>query len=200
MWHLSPEELVDLAEGTRPEQSFAHLATCAKCRQRLEDLRQAIAAAGVDAEVPEPSPLFWDHLSARIREAVAAETAALQPSGASGRFSWRSAALVGAVGLVLAVALAWRLGPRPVAELEVPAVVSSGTPEGQANASDADVGPLSFVADLAESLDWEAAAEAGLTTRLGIVDRTLTELSSEEIVELERLLNEALSKSGAKQL
>jgi hypothetical protein len=57
--------------------------------------------------------------------------------------------------------------------------------------------PFSFVADLAETLDWETAEEAGLTTRLGMVDRTVSELSPDERLELERLLNEALAKPGA---
>jgi hypothetical protein len=70
MRHLSPELLIDLAEGTRPESSAGHLAECGECRQQLADLREMMAVA-VSAEMPEPSPLFWDHLSARVRTAVA---------------------------------------------------------------------------------------------------------------------------------
>jgi hypothetical protein len=96
-----------------------------------------------------------------------------------------------------AVALSWRLAPRRVVDLEVPAGVSGGSLESQTNASGANEAPFGFVADLAETLDWETAAEAGLTTRLGIVDRAVAELTSDESVELERLLNEALSRPGA---
>ena len=69
--HLQPDELVDVAEGTRPESSVPHLASCEVCRLQLADLKATISAAA-DVEVPEPSPLFWDHLSARVRDAVAA--------------------------------------------------------------------------------------------------------------------------------
>jgi hypothetical protein len=76
--HLKPEELVDLAEGTIAEASVPHLATCAACRGQLEMLR-AMEARARDFDVPEPSPLFWDHLSSRVQEAIAADSA--QPAG-----------------------------------------------------------------------------------------------------------------------
>ena len=71
MRHLHPDELIDLAEGTRPESSAPHLRSCEACRRQLADARATIAAAS-DVEVPEPSPLFWDHFSVRVREAIAA--------------------------------------------------------------------------------------------------------------------------------
>ena len=65
--HLKDDELVDLAEGARPESSAPHLASCEPCRRQVRDLRALMSvAAGVD--VPEPSPLYWDHMSARVRE------------------------------------------------------------------------------------------------------------------------------------
>src|SRR4029077_15291184 len=72
--HLSARQLVDLAEGTQPESAAPHLASCAICRRQLADMR-AMMSVAAEAEVPEPSPLFWDHLSARVAEAVAAEQA-----------------------------------------------------------------------------------------------------------------------------
>src|SRR5712672_889696 len=105
--HLNAEALVDIAEGTRPETAAPHLASCEACRAQVRELRAMISAAQ-DAEVPEPSPLFWDHLSSRVGEAVAAE-------GASRR-SWRNALLwrrgvldpllaVGAVALLTAIVI-----------------------------------------------------------------------------------------------
>src|SRR5436190_125575 len=69
MRHLRPDELIDLAEGTRPESSASHLRTCEACRRQLADARAMIAAAA-DVDVPEPSPLFWEHFSVRVREAI----------------------------------------------------------------------------------------------------------------------------------
>ena len=58
--HLRPDELVDLAEGTRAESAAPHLAECAVCRLQLGDLKAMISAAA-EVDVPEPSPFFWDH-------------------------------------------------------------------------------------------------------------------------------------------
>ena len=86
MRHLTEGELLDLAEGAQPEPSAGHLASCEACRRQLMDLRSAMTAAAA-VDVPEPSPLFWEHLSARVREAVEAEG---RSSGAGWRLRWPS--------------------------------------------------------------------------------------------------------------
>src|SRR5438876_689846 len=108
MSHVKPEQFVDLAEGTLPETAVPHLAACEACRRELADLRAMMSeASGVDA--PEPSPLFWDHLSARVREVVAEETA--RPR------TWRERVLqplvlVPSLAAALAIALIAVLFPR----------------------------------------------------------------------------------------
>jgi hypothetical protein len=74
MKHLNRVTLLEIVEGTRSAQSVLHLTECEGCRAKLAGLQAAWQAAA-DVNVPEPSPLFWDHLSARVREAVAAEEA-----------------------------------------------------------------------------------------------------------------------------
>src|SRR5437899_561452 len=77
MKHLSIEELIDLTEpdiASSRSRLTAHLSTCAECRRQVAELRQMLSGAA-DAAVPEPSPLFWDHLWTRIREEIAAEPA-----------------------------------------------------------------------------------------------------------------------------
>ena len=61
MKHLNDAELIDaLDDGLGP--AGQHSAQCDACRAKLAALREAIAR--VDAvDVPEPSPLFWDHFS-----------------------------------------------------------------------------------------------------------------------------------------
>jgi hypothetical protein len=189
MRHLSPEDLLDAAEGTRAPGEFPHLAECDACRRQLDDLRQAISA--VDVDVPEPSPLFWDHLSARVREVVAAEP---QPSTAwwrswtPWRFGAASAALAAAV--LLAVALGHRTTPAGSVPVPPVPVVSAPAP-GIAAVDDPS---LTFVADLAEGVDWDAASRAGFTASAAAVDGALQDLTPEESAELQRLLNEALSR------
>jgi hypothetical protein len=78
-----------------------------------------------------------------------------------------------------------------------PAGVPAQSIENRVETQTLSEAPFSFVADLAETVDWDSAGDAGLTTRLGIVDRSVSELSADERLELERLLNEALAKPGA---
>ena len=70
--HLEPDELVEIADGSRPRDTAPHLEECSRCRATLADLEAALSAA-VSDEVPEPSPLFWGHLSERISAAVGRE-------------------------------------------------------------------------------------------------------------------------------
>jgi hypothetical protein len=189
--HLSPDTLVDLLDGTLDAGSVPHLATCPSCRQQLDELRAASAA--VDRHIPEPSPAFWDHLSARISERIASEPPARRAWWAFD-WSWRGAtvALATAAVVVLAVAVSLErptvVAPAGTDAIERPAVVES------AMTAAADDEPIAFVADLASELDWDSVAEAGLAPR-GSVDVAVTDLTDGERVELQRLLTEALGKS-----
>src|SRR5262249_28727617 len=114
--HLSPDELVDLAEGTRSASSAPHLAKCDECRRQLNELRDVMATLQVD--VPEPSPLFWDHFSARVGEAIASDAKSARSWFGLGRWSWGFAAAVSTALLVIAVS---RM-PRMTTERKPPAI------------------------------------------------------------------------------
>src|SRR5438876_1043875 len=130
--HLTPEELLDLAEGTRSPSSAPHLASCEECRGQLAELRNVMTTLAVD--VPEPSPLFWDHLSSRVREAVAAEPASSRRWFDTARWYWGLAAASAAV-VVLAVSLTVRTVPIP-ASRAVPSVADVPAPDQGSAASD----------------------------------------------------------------
>src|SRR4051812_25341843 len=100
--HLQPGEFVDLAEGTRTASSAPHLAGCEACRQQLAELKAMMSAAS-DVAVPEPSPLFWEHFSARVREAVEEDGVPARSFWTWPRVAMPLAAAMAA--LVLAVAL-----------------------------------------------------------------------------------------------
>jgi hypothetical protein len=192
MSHLSPETLVDIAEGAAPESSAPHLATCTSCRAQLADLRAMIATAAVD--VPEPSPLFWEHFSARVREATAAEATRRSSWWRSPRLSWRLAAVMSVAVVVVAVSMTIRT-TSPPAKTVTP-VVTQSTAGGADLASATDDPSLSLLADLAGDLDWDAAAEAGMAMEVGTADGALMDLTEVERAELQRLLREAMSGSG----
>ena len=67
--HLSRTEFVDLIESAAalPVERAQHVEACAQCRAEAEMLR-AVASLAVADEAPGPSPLFWDHFSARVAE------------------------------------------------------------------------------------------------------------------------------------
>lgn len=202
MRHLSEADLIDLAEGARPEGSALHLASCESCRRQLADLR-AMMSAAADVEVPEPSPLFWEHLSARVREAVLNEERASAPVWMARWLSWQLAVPVVALGaFALAAAMTLRTGAlRPFVVPGDSTPQSAALADATLGADDvvplADDASLSLIRDLAGDLDWDAAVEAGLTTRTGAFDRVVLELSADERLELQRILKEELSRSGA---
>jgi len=194
MGHLSPEQLVDLAEGTKTEASMPHLQACGVCQQRLSHLRTTMSEAA-EADVPEPSPLFWDHLATRVREAVESERAA---TAAVPRWSWLSARPVwaGALALVVfAVAFFARIDRSRPVPASGPLAVSVQSPSADFGGSDDP--SLSLVGDLAAELDWDGARDAGLTSHLGVDNDALIQLTDAERRELRELLKGELARPGA---
>jgi hypothetical protein len=193
MTHLSPEQLLDVADGTRPDDEFPHLQSCAICAREVADLRETIDAAA-EVDVPEPSPLFWTHLSQRVRDAVADE----QPGAAAPKRVawWRLAAMTAVVAVVAAV-----FAPQRQQRLPSSTGVSTSFPADVRQPVELrpfdDDAALSLLADLTSGMDWEATAEAGLVPAVGAVDSVVLALSVEERLELHRLLQEALGGSGA---
>jgi hypothetical protein len=202
MSHLRFDELVDLAEGAAAESAAPHLSACDSCRRQLADLRATMAAAA-RVEVPEPSPLFWDHLSERVREAVAAD-------GVSRRSWWRpltwpplavpaAAGAAAAAGVVVAIVFAALLTSRVLAPVS-PAGDSASSPAGPAVlsvwAEFADDPSLSLVADLATQMDWDGDAASELTapSHVGAADQVMGELSAGERIEMRRLLQAELAR------
>lgn len=207
MTHLKGEELVDIAEGTRPESSAPHLDGCESCRAQLRELR-AMMSAAQEVDVPEPSPLFWDHLSSRVHEAVAAD-GAQRPAWVT---TWRngpakaghyllrgvlgSVCVVALAALLIAVALKPRT-PSPIPDTP-PATAVADAPAVELLrdiASDEDVS-LTLVASLTDHVDLDTVREAGLATR-GSAEDAVTHMSESELRELGRLLKEELARPGA---
>jgi hypothetical protein len=206
--HLTPEQFVDLAEDVQPESAVPHLAACEACRTELADLRAMMSAAaepGVDV-VPEPSPLYWNQLSARVRDGVAQ-----QPP------SWRERLmqlLVPALGAALATAiLAVALSDRAA---DAPAIPSSPIVSGEATLvpertpslpplaplGAADDPQLAVVAAVATTVDWNAWDEMMDEVAMSTADTSdavASALTQDEQRELQRLLTEAIAQPGARE-
>jgi len=195
--HLSADRLVDIAEGTRAETAEPHLQRCEACRRQVAELRAMMtAAAGVD--MPEPSPLFWEHLSERVRRDVAAEAAPrrwLDAPWLGASTAWRVAATVATVAIVAVL-----LGRMTREGQNVPPTSTAFSAAGDdalaiAGQDAADDASLALVADLAAQMDAEAAVESGLTDHLGGLDELVVTLTAGERGELRRLLKDELAKS-----
>jgi hypothetical protein len=196
--HLTPEELIDLAEGAHAEAAAPHLQSCEMCRHQVVALRATMSAAA-DLDLPEPSPLFWDHLSQRVREAVAAEESpgsSLQGSPGRGWAlpeSWRAWAVAGVAAAVMISIYVTAPGTlTPPSSVRDRAAASSASLEPFGAADDPS---LSLFADLTGQMDSEAITETGWTSHVGAVDEVVASLSDDERLELQRLLKEELAKS-----
>jgi hypothetical protein len=182
MTHLTPDELVDALDGALARDRQGHLDACAPCRQQLADLGAVLGDARA-VEVPEPSPLYWQHLSQRVRAAIDAEPVAA--GGWRQWLRWPVLAPIAALAL-LVMALAVAL-PRPAPMVQDLA------------ANDADGSALDdswvIVANLVGDMDWDTAMSAGLTVEPGAADQAVLELTAAEQQELTRLLKAELTRA-----
>jgi hypothetical protein len=197
--HLKAEELVDLAEGTRPESSATHLASCAACRQQVADAR-AMMAVAADVAVPEPSPLFWDHLSDRVRLAVAAEPKPRRSWIPS--LTWTRVLLPIASLAVAALVLLLVNSRTPTSRVTMPGAAPAVADARPANdvlaepTNAADDPSLVLMGELASGMDWDAESEAGLAGR-GSTEHAVTHLSDTDLRALQQLLTAEIAHSGA---
>ena len=201
MTHLSESEFVDLVEneGAVDSRRAAHVETCAACREQLAALRSMLH----DAEgvvVPEPSPLFWEHMSRRVREEVAAEAKPV-------RSGWSGIGMRGLASLALAAALIVAV----ISGVLLVRAVRSGNPATPAMAS-ALVAPAPARLDpaldagnaevwevltaAASDLAFEDARAAGMHVLPAAIDHAVQDLTEAELTELGRLLQSELKRSS----
>jgi hypothetical protein len=184
MNHLTADELIDAMEGMLDAARRSHLDECEQCRQELANLSSVLREAQA-VEVPEPSPLFWQHFSQRVRAAVDAEALP-----AAGWLRWPVFVPLGAMALVL-FALATSLPGRIDSTVPSTELAGSGASSDVALANDRWV----MVADMVGDMDWETASAAGLVVKPGAAEQAVQELSAEEQQELTRLLKAELLRA-----
>jgi hypothetical protein len=213
MAHLKPARLVDLAEGVEPEQSVSHLAECDTCRRALAELRATMAAVAGPGDpggsgsndVPEPSPLFWEHLSARVHNVVAEE-------GRPARVGWldrwlrprviapviAGAAALALVGLAVRSAKAPPHIPIPSSTLPIADTASLTSLPPLEPLGTADDPALGLIEDYGTALGWDdMREEMAVVSHPGGTDEAVTTLSAEERQELQRLLEEEMTQPSA---
>jgi hypothetical protein len=198
--HLSPSELVDVAEGAIDGDRAAHVSQCSVCAAAAADLRAALhGAQSARDEVPEPSPLFWDHLSSRVQQALVNDSPPRSSWWAPGLRTLAPLAAFALVVIVLTMMLP-RQSPRPgistASDVTSPALgADADRPFDPAvDATTADAWDVLTAA--AADLEWDAAQEAGMAVHPAAIDRAVQQLAPEELAELGKLLQSELKRSG----
>lgn len=182
--HLSPEDRIDALDGTLSASRQSHVDGCASCQQEVAALRQMAdeLVATPAGEVPEPSPLFWDHFQTRVSAAVSAVDTPPWWRGSSR--AWlvlaTAAAVLGAV---------WLSPIRPT------------TPEDVVTDAEIDILTISdsvqweFMSGVLESLEQDAA-HVVLAPSPGAVDTAFESLTESERETFARLLKAELMEGS----
>jgi hypothetical protein len=192
MNHLSPSEFVDFVEGTLDAERGSHAERCESCRRSGEELRRVFEASAARGDMPEPSPLFWEHFSARVREAVAQETVS-----APGWMAWRPAFVAIAALAIFVTAGSLIMRPAPVALPSATGVADvTGSEPVFEIAPDANTEAWEVLTAAAADLEWDEAREAGMGVQSAVLDRAVQRLSADELTELGRLLQSELKRAS----
>jgi hypothetical protein len=177
MSHLSRDERLLALEAALEPARQAHLVSCPACRSDVDALRGVLARVRA-VDVPEPSPLFWDHLAARVGDAIAREPAPVPARGWwSPRLAWA------ALGVVVTAAGAGYL-TRSMRTPAVP-VVAHVAPMSVPGGAEPESGPA-LEAQTDDGWDLIAAVAADgdheemLAPEAGQAELSISALSAEE--------------------
>jgi hypothetical protein len=205
MNHLTADELIDAMEGMLEAERRAHLDACEQCRSELAKLSSVLREARA-VDMPEPSPIFWQHFSQRVRTAIDAEALPstgwaewLRPGAPSAAaalgWGWPVLVPLGAAAL-LVIAMMLR-APAPGDPATSLVLVSGGDVTSVTTVDDIALADDRWVlvADMVGEMDWETAGAAGLVVEPGDAERAVFELSPDEQRELTRLLRAELQRA-----
>lgn len=197
MSHLTSADLVDALDGMLAPRPQQHLSACADCQEQLADMR-ALWRETQTVEISEPSPLFWDRLSERVRVAIDKEPDAGRRVGKW--FEWPVLVPMAALALLLVAAASLLPAPvvLPARQEGATAALPSAEPalagtvvtdDGDTEVPNAEE-QWALMMDLVGDLDYETAQEAGIATGPGSAEAAVAMLSVSEQEELLRLLRE----------
>jgi hypothetical protein len=197
MSHLSRKHLLAFIDdphtsGLSPERK-RHIEACAACQAAAADLRSIIGEVRNEPG-GEPSPLFWDHLAARVADAIRDQVPEPAPSLRTWRFGGQTAAWTAVAATVIlgSTMVAWR------ATLHAPAApdITLGTAADARIDDVEDDQAWKVVRAAADGLPWEDVQAAGIAARPGAAEGVVMELTAEERAELAKLLESEMKRSG----
>jgi hypothetical protein len=181
--HLDPEEFVDALDGALSGARLEHLHGCDECRSELAMLAATAQEAG-EAGVPEPSPLFWDHFSARVKQATLQEA----PERSSWwAFTWKSVGAAAMLAAALAVAVYMKPANSPAPDAELAMIGASELPTIEPLPLIEDDGSWTLLVGLAAEAEWGDLRHLA-TPASGTADAIIEELTPAQREALARLL------------
>ncbi|MEO5824184.1 MAG: hypothetical protein ABIT71_27055 [Vicinamibacteraceae bacterium] len=199
MSHLSRDERLLALDGGLDTARQAHLGNCTACRADVEALSGVLARVRA-VDVPEPSPLFWDYLAARVEAAISREPA---PTAARGWWSPRLAwAAIAVVVTAAGAGVLSRSIRQPVAPIVAHvASVTGGEPSVSAGGAAGDVdGPIEGDATsgddgwaLLAAVAEEAGPDDAFAPAAGQAELAISSLTAEERTALAGELAAALA-------
>lgn len=202
MNHLTADELIDAIEEKLTAARRAHLIECTRCSAEVSHLETVLQDVRQSGDVPDPSPLFWDHFSARVRAAIDEEPA---PASAWRQLiatrSIRWTAIATAATLVIAIAL-WRSGmpSRILPPADAPTTATGTVREAPVDQPFDEIETdeaWALVRSMADELDADEIDAAGIGARPGSVERVANGLSDIERTELAELIQLEIKARGS---
>lgn len=198
--HLTPEELLAVGDHAPLAPSAArHLATCELCRREADALRALIVELQ-QAEVPEPSPLFWEQFSGRVAAAVRdAEPLGGDAGDAAGwwrrwtHWGWTLGGATVTAALLLVAFSPWTAVSPPAPER----ASSASAPAPEDPVVDAEDGEdWALIAEAAGGLEYDEVRAIGAAIPPGVAELAVQDLDAEEQRELVRLLEAEIAQAG----
>lgn len=180
--HLSPQDIVDALGGALGRVQVQHLHTCEACRREVSEFK-ALTENLAAIEVPEPSPLFWEHFSRRVESAVSAESVSAEPSW--WRAAWRPITMLAATAAAVALVVVLRPAPAPVGSR---AALSPQASAPAAVDSMSDTSLALMQAAVETEISWDQARSSNLTPNAAVVDAAIERLTPDQAAELIRLI------------
>jgi hypothetical protein len=194
MTHLTPAEFIDLLDGRLPKERARHAEACEMCGALVESLRSALLESAA-ADVPEPSPIFWERFSDRVREGIDDGTPRNVPWPEWLHLRPRSM-IAAAAGVAIVLTIGWRVLPLSDNErLSRSLPVADGIDATREDRGAEDA--WDEVRSAAETVAWEDAQEAGIDARPDAAEAAIMGLSDTERRRLMTLIEEELKRSGA---
>lgn len=182
MTHLTREQLVDAVEGRLAASLAAHMDRCATCQENAATLRSVLEDVQIAASLPEPSPLFWEHFSQRVRAATDVERVPVPV--AWWQHLWRPFVAVTAVAGAVALAVVMRSGPSPDSAIAPSSVVAT------ADTTSTDDLSAEVVTAVAGDLSFDELREGDMVPSRRVVDLAVSQLTESQQRELMRLVRE----------